>query len=162
MEHGLLSEEKYQKTKSKITIVAVIVLVVGLLIGGGLIISPIQKRLRRKKGIEVKHSFRKWNYAICGAMSVIFANMAMIIERIMIGSGTGDMGTPDSYFINSLIIAVTAIVLIVMVVCTLISIIKKRVIDTKTEKAKYILTVIFAVFMFIAVFVFDMYQFWAI
>ena len=95
-------------------------------------------------------------------MSVIFANMAMIIERIMIGSGTGDMGTPDSYFINSLIIAVTAIVLIVMVVCTLISIIKKRVIDTKTEKAKYILTVIFAVFMFIAVFVFDMYQFWAI
>lgn len=132
------------------------------LIGGGLIISPIQKRLRRKKGIEVKHSFRKWNYAICGAMSVIFANMAMIIERIMIGSGTGDMGTPNSYFINSLIIAVTAIVLIVMVVCTLISIIKKRVIDTKTEKAKYILTVIFAVFMFIAVFVFDMYQFWAI
>ena len=54
MEHGLLSEEKYQKTKNKIAIVAVIVLVVGLLIGGGLIATGIIKSANAEKEAAVK------------------------------------------------------------------------------------------------------------
>lgn len=49
MEHGLLSEEKYQKTKSKVAIVAVVVLVIGLLIGGGLIATGVIKSMNAEK-----------------------------------------------------------------------------------------------------------------
>ena len=42
-EKQYLNEEKYQKTKNKITIVAILILVIGLLIGGGLIATGLNK-----------------------------------------------------------------------------------------------------------------------
>lgn len=44
------------------------------LIFGGLICSPIQRILRRKKGIKITHPFRKWNYLICGIMTLILSD----------------------------------------------------------------------------------------
>ena len=132
------------------------------LIGGGLIVSPIQRRLRKRKGIEVKHPFRKWNYLMCGSMAVLFADVMLMIVRLVVGSLFGDMGTPASYAVHSIIASVMAIALIIMLVYTLISFVKKSIIDKKAEKAKYIVSSIFAVMMLVVVFAFDLYQFWAI
>ena len=39
-----LNEERYQKNKKKITMVAILVLIIGLLVGGGLIATGISKQ----------------------------------------------------------------------------------------------------------------------
>lgn len=44
MEKEYLNEEKYQKTKKKISVVALIVLIIGLLLGGSLIFNGFQKQ----------------------------------------------------------------------------------------------------------------------
>ena len=54
MEKELLSEEKYQKTRSKISIIAIVILVFGLLIGGGLITTGIVKSMNAEKEAKVK------------------------------------------------------------------------------------------------------------
>lgn len=47
-----LNEEKYQKTKNKITIVASLVLVIGLLVGSGLIATGLMKYSQAKLSTE--------------------------------------------------------------------------------------------------------------
>lgn len=51
-EKQYLNEEKYQKTKKKITIVAILVLIIGLLIGGGLIATGLKKYNQTKLSTE--------------------------------------------------------------------------------------------------------------
>lgn len=50
-----LNEEKYQTNKKKITIVAVLVLIIGLLIGGGLIATGLIKNSQTKLSTEEKN-----------------------------------------------------------------------------------------------------------
>ena len=47
----LLSEERYQSTKSKISMVAIIILVIGLLVGGSLIATGVVKSINAEKQI---------------------------------------------------------------------------------------------------------------
>lgn len=47
-----LNEERYQKNKKKITIVAVLVLIIGLLVGGGLIFTGLKKNQESKLNPE--------------------------------------------------------------------------------------------------------------
>lgn len=132
------------------------------LIGGGLICAPIQRRLLRKKGVEIKHFFRKWNYGVCGVMALIFADFAVMFARLTVGSYTGNIGHIEGYMVQSGIIGLLAVVLIVCLVSGMLYWYKRQITDTKKEKAKYIVTVIMAIVMFAVVARFDMYQFWAI
>lgn len=131
------------------------------LIGGGLICSPIQRKLRRKKGIETIHPFRKWNYGLCGVMTLIMADLVILFIRIFIGNMTGDIGGITSYIVQSAIIGILAIALVVCLVYGLFYWHKKHIKDTKKEKAKYIVTAALAVCMLAVIVLFDMYQFWA-
>ena len=47
-----LNEENYQKNKKKIKIVATLVLIIGLLIGGGLIATGLTKNSQAKLSVE--------------------------------------------------------------------------------------------------------------
>ncbi|MDD6488987.1 MAG: serine hydrolase [Clostridia bacterium] len=132
------------------------------LIFGGLICSPIQKKLQRKKGVNITHPFRKWNYGICVIMSLILADNAVMYLRISIGSAIGEIGSVSSYMVQSGIIGILAVALIVSLVCAPIYWHKKQIADTKIEKAKYITTTVLAIGMLVTVILFDMYQFWAI
>lgn len=49
-----LNEEKYQATKNKITLVAILVLIIGLLVGGGLIATGLVKNNQVKLSPEEK------------------------------------------------------------------------------------------------------------
>lgn len=51
-EHEYLNEERYQRTKNKISIIALLILVVGLLIGGGLIYFGYVKYTEATKEVE--------------------------------------------------------------------------------------------------------------
>lgn len=132
------------------------------LVGGGLICSPIQKRIRRKKGIERTHSFRKWNYAMSAIMAVIFIDFAFMFVRMNMGTNSGNIGSITSYMVQSGIIAFMAVALIVCLIYGLIYWFKKGIIDTKPEKIKYCVTIFMSVCMLAVVLLFDMYQFWAL
>lgn len=131
------------------------------LIFGGLIYSPVQRRLYRKKGVEITHTFRKWNYSICSMMSLILTDIVVMFIRMNIGNITGDIGHIESYMVQSAIIGLLAVALIICLVWGLIYWRKKHITDTKKEKAKYITTVTLAVCMLTVIVLFDMYQFWA-
>lgn len=131
------------------------------LIFGGLIYSPVQRRLYRKKGVEITHTFRKWNYSICSMMSLILIDIVVMFIRMNIGNITGDIGHIESYMVQSAIIGLLAVALIICLVWGLIYWRKKHITDTKKEKAKYITTVTLAVCMLTVIVLFDMYQFWA-
>lgn len=132
------------------------------LIFGGLICSPIQRKLQRKKGVNITHSFRKWNYGICGIMALILTDFVVMYLRISIGSMEGDLGSVSSYMVQSGIIGVLAIALIGSLVWGLICWHRRQIADTKKEKIKYIATTVMAVGMLAIIILFDMYQFWAI
>lgn len=132
------------------------------LVGGGLICSPIQKRIRRNKGIEKTHSFRKWNYAMSAIMAVIFIDFAFMFVRMNMGTNSGNIGSITSYMVQSGIIAFMAVALIVYLIYGLIYWFKKGIIDTKPEKIKYCVTIFMSVCMLAVVLLFDMYQFWAL
>lgn len=76
-ERKYLNEERYEKTKSKITIVAVIVLIVGLLLGGFLIYKGVKQSnsvdkvaLKAQKNEEFfAHGFSAKYYEIDGKLS---------------------------------------------------------------------------------------------
>lgn len=132
------------------------------LIGGGLICSPLQKAVRKRKGIEKNHPFRKWNYTMSGIMAVIIADFLVIFMRLNSGMTSGDMGNATGYMIQSGIIAVMSVALIICLVSGLIYLFKKGVADTKAEKVKYYITAFMSICTLVSVFLFDMYQFWAI
>lgn len=132
------------------------------LIGGGLICSPIQKAVRKRKGIEKNHPFRKWNYAMSGIMAVIITDFLVIFMRLSSGMTSGDLGNATGYMIQSGIIAVMSVGLIICLVSGLIYLFKKGVADTKAEMVKYYITAFMSICTLVSVFLFDMYQFWAI
>lgn len=131
------------------------------LIFGGLIYSPVQRIVYRKKRVEITHTFRKWNYSICSMMSLILIDIAVMFIRMNIGNITGDIGHIKSYMVQSAIIGLLAVALIISLVWGLIYWRKNHITDTKKEKAKYITTVTLAVCMLTVIVLFDMYQFWA-
>ena len=132
------------------------------LVGGGLICSPIQKRIRRKKGIEKTHYFRKWNYAMSAIMAVILIDFTSMFVRMNMGAVSGNIGSITSYMVQSGIIAFMAVALIVCLIYGLIYWFRKGIIDTKPGKIKYCVTIFMSVCMLAVVLLFDMYQFWAL
>ena len=126
------------------------------LIGGGLIYTTIQRR----KGI--RHPFRKWNYAMSGIMTVIFADFFVVFMKLSNGAVTGDMGVAAVYQVQFGIIAIMAVLLIAGMVLGFIHWRKKGIADTKAEKVKYCVTAFMTICMLVGVILFDMYQFWAI
>lgn len=132
------------------------------LVGGGLICSPIQKRIRRKKGIEKTHSFRKWNYAMSAMMAVIFIDFISMFIRMNMGTTSGNIGSITSYMVQSGIIAFMTLALIVCLISGLIYWFRKGIIDTKLEKTKYCVTILMSLCMLAVILLFDMYQFWAL
>lgn len=132
------------------------------LIGGGLICSSIQKAFRKRKGIEKNHPFRKWNYAMSGIMAIIIVDFIVMFMRLNNGGVTGEMGCFEGYMIQSGIIAVMSVGLIAGLISGLVYLFKKGIADTGAEKVKYCITAFMSICMLVSVFVFDMYQFWAI
>ena len=97
-----------------------------------------------------------------GIMAVIIADFLVIFMRLNSGMTSGDMGNATGYMIQSGIIAVTSVALIICLVSGLIYLFKKGVADTKAEKVKYYITAFMSICTLVSVFLFDMYQFWAI
>ena len=127
-----------------------------------MICSPIQKAIRKRKGIERKHPFRKWNYAMSGILTILFLDFIVLFFRMNSGVVSGDFGSAASYMVQSGIIAVMVVVLILCLVLGMFQWYKKGIADTKVEKEKYCITAFLSICMLVAVVVFDMYQFWAI
>ncbi|MBQ3514601.1 MAG: serine hydrolase [Lachnospiraceae bacterium] len=130
--------------------------------GGGLIWSPIQKAVWKRKGIEKKHPFRKWNYAVSFLMTIVFTDVLIMFLRLSNGNATGDMGSVTSYMVQSGIVTVMTILLILCVIFGMVYWCKKGIADKKSEKVKYIITALMAICMLINIILFDMYQFWVI
>lgn len=133
------------------------------LIGGGLICLPIQKAMKKKKGIDIiTDPFRKWNYVTSGIIAAIFIDFLVMIMRLGKGTISGEIGTISSYVMQSGAIAIMSILLIVCLVLGFVHWIKKSIDTTKTGKIKYCITVFMAICMLVNIVIFDMYQFWAI
>lgn len=132
------------------------------LIGGGLICSPIQKAIHKRKGNEKKHPFRKWNYCLSGIMATILIDFIVMFLRLNSGAISGDMGSAVSYMVQTGIIAIMAVVLIAGLIFGMFRWYKKGIEDTKVEKVKYYVTAFLAICMIVAIVKFDLYQFWAI
>ena len=132
------------------------------LIGGGLICSPIQKAIQRRKGNEKKHPFRKWNYCLSGILATILIDFIVMFLRLNNGAISGDMGSAVSYIVQTGIIAIMAVVLIAGLIFGMFQWYKKGIVDTKVEKIKYCVTAFLSICMIVAIVKFDMYQFWAI
>ncbi|MDO5014962.1 MAG: serine hydrolase domain-containing protein [Clostridia bacterium] len=131
---------------------------------GGLILSPIQKSRNKRNKIEVNQPFKKWNYAMNAVMGLIFANIVTVFMRINRGNITGEIGKIETYMVQSGITGILALMLIIGILYILFVKIqnKKPISKSKREKTKYISTTVFGICMLIAVFMFDMYKFWAI
>lgn len=133
------------------------------LIGGGLIWSPLQRVHLKSKGIEIeKFPLRSWNYAMCGLMAAVLLDFVLLFVRLTIGNTTGNIGSVTGYMVQSGIIGVLAILLIVCLGWGLIYWRKKHIDVAKKEKMKYWITIVLTVCMLGNIFLFDMYQFWAI
>lgn len=133
------------------------------LIGGGLIWSPLQRVHLKSKGIEIKKfPLRSWNYSMCGLMAAVLLDFVLLFVRLAIGNTTGNIGSVTGYMVQSGIIGVLAILLIVCLGWGLIYWRKKHIDVAKNEKMKYWITIALTVCMLGNIFLFDMYQFWAI
>lgn len=131
-------------------------------IGGGVICSPIQKSIYKRKGIVKSHPFRKWNYAMSGIMAIICGDFLVMFNRLNQGTTSGNMGSVTSYMVQSGIIAIFAVVLIVCLVRGIFDWRKKGIAETRGEKVKYCITAFLSICMIVSIILFDMYQFWAI
>lgn len=132
------------------------------LVGGGLILSPMQKKIHKNKGIEKKHPYRKWNYAMAGMMALILADFGIMFIRLSMGTVSGNIGSVTSYMVQSGVIAMAAAGLLLCLLAGILYWCKKGVADTRGEKVKYVMTAFLAICMLIITVRFDMYQFWAI
>ena len=129
---------------------------------GGLVCSTIQKVINKKKGIRKKHVCRKWNYTMTTMMTVIFIDFIIMFSRLATGTISGNIGSINSYALQSAIIFVVAVLMIICLLFGVFYWMEKGITDTRREKIKYIVTASMSVIMLVNVLLFDMYRFWAI
>ena len=122
---------------------------------GGLIMDSLKK----KKGRLSNETLRKHSYALSIFMALALVNLAVLLARLATGYRTGDIGSPESYMIQS---ALFGVLLILMIISMLSA--RKNAYGnaTKKERRKFLITVLLAMVQCMVIVNFEMYKFWAI
>ena len=91
-----------------------------------------------------------------GFISVIFGDVLYMFLKLNSGMETGDIGSANSYAIQSIIAGISSLGMIISLIY--------RFITSKTRKfsKKEIFTLVFSLIVLINVFVFDLYAFWLV
>ena len=122
---------------------------------GGFIVDP----LRKKKDPLPAASLRNYTYALSSLMAIALVNLVILFARLSIGYRTGDIGSPESYMIQSALFGV----LVLLMIISMLSARKNAYGNvTKKERRKFLITVLLAMVQCMVIVIFEMYKFWAI
>lgn len=122
---------------------------------GGFIVDP----LRKKKDPLTASSLQNYTYALSSLMAIALVNLVILFARLSIGYRTGDIGSPESYMIQSALFGV----LLLLLAITLLAAIKNAYKEAaEKERRKFLITVLLAMVQCMVIVTFEMYKFWAI
>ena len=122
---------------------------------GGFIPDP----LRKKKDQLSVGALRKYAYALSGWMALALANLVILFARLSTGYKTGDIGSAESYMIQSALFGV----LVLLMIISMLSARKNACGNaTKKERRNFLITALLAMVQCMVIVNFDMYKFWAI
>lgn len=125
------------------------------LIIGGVIMDSIKKKKRQGPG----NPLRKYSYEISALMGLAFINLGLVFTRLNKGYRTGDIGSPESYKIQSAIFGV----LVIWMGFAIFKAMKKYYEEApKKEKHTFFITTLLAIGQGLVILMFEMYQFWAL
>ena len=123
------------------------------LVVGGFIIDFLKNK---KEGLKTK-PLRKYSYILCGLMGITLINLVVIFIRLNKGYRTGDIGSVESYIIQSVVFTV---LMILMAISIFVGMKKYNEESTKKEKHKFFITSLFAITQCLVILSFEMYKFW--
>lgn len=106
------------------------------LVVGGFIIDFLKNK---KEGLKTK-PLRKYSYILCGLMGITLINLVVIFMRLNKGYRTGDIGSVESYIIQSVVFTV---LMILMAISIFVGMKKYNEESTKKEKHKFFITSLF-------------------
>ena len=122
---------------------------------GGLIVDFLIKKKRHVSA----DLLRKHVYVLSGWMALALANLVILFARLSTGCGTGDIGSPVSYMIQSALFGV----LVLLMIISMLSARKNAYgMETKMERRKFLITVLLAMVQCMVIVNLEMYKFWEI
>lgn len=123
------------------------------LVVGGFIIDFLKNK---SVGLKTK-PIRKYSYILSALMALTLINLVIIFMRLNRGYRTGDIGSIESYIIQSVVFTV---LLILMAISIFVGMKNYYEDSTKKEKHKFFITSLFALTQCLVILSFEMYKFW--